>query len=53
LKIYSEAYGRDQAFFEFTKSMEAYKDILGEKSTLILSTDSDVLKYLNNARIRQ
>jgi membrane protease subunit HflC len=53
LKIYAEAYGRDQEFFEFTKSMEAYKDILGEKSTLILSTDSDVFKYLNNAQIRQ
>lgn len=50
LNIYAEAYGKDQEFFEFTKSMEAYKDILGQKSTLILSTDSDVFKYLGSAR---
>jgi len=50
LKIYSEAYGKDKEFFEFTKSMEVYKDILTQKSTLILSTDSDLLRYLNNPR---
>jgi membrane protease subunit HflC len=48
LKIYSEAYGKDKEFFEFTKSMEVYKDILNQKSTLILSTDSDLFRYLND-----
>jgi len=48
LKIYSEAYGKDKEFFEFTKSMEVYKDILSKKSTLIFSTDSDLFRYLNN-----
>lgn len=48
LKIYSDAYGKDKEFFEFTKSMEIYKDILNGKSTLIMSTESDVFKYLNN-----
>ena len=48
LKIYSEAYCRDNEFFEFIKSMEAYKDILSQKSTLVLSTDSYIFKYLNN-----
>ena len=52
LKIYSEAYGKDKEFFKFTKSMETYKDILNRKSTLILSTDSDLLKYLNNPQVR-
>jgi len=48
LKIYSEAYGKDKEFFEFIKSMEVYKDILSQKSTLVLSTDSDLFRYLNN-----
>ena len=48
LKIYSRAYGKDQEFFEFTKSMEAYKEILDEKSTLILSTDSSIFRYLSD-----
>ena len=48
LKIYSEAYGKDKEFFKFTKSMEVYKDILSQKSTLVLSTDSDLFRYFNN-----
>ena len=48
LKIYSEAYSKDKEFFEFIKSMEVYKDILSQKSTLVLSTDSDLFRYLNN-----
>ena len=47
LSIYSEAYGKDEAFFEFIKSMETYQDILGAESTLIISTESELLKYLN------
>ncbi|MBN1626225.1 MAG: protease modulator HflC [Deltaproteobacteria bacterium] len=50
LEIYSKAYGKDREFFEFTKSMETYRDILGAKSTLVISTDSDMLKYLNNPK---
>jgi len=48
LKIYSKAYGKDKEFFEFIKSMDVYKDILKQKSTLVLSTDSDLFRYLNN-----
>lgn len=48
LKLYTAAYGQDKDFFEFTKSMETYKDILNDKSTIVLSTDSDILQYLND-----
>jgi len=47
-KIYSEAYGKDEEFFEFTKSMEVYKDILNQQTTLVLSTDLEIFKYLDN-----
>jgi len=50
LKIYADAYGKDKEFFEFTKSMEVYKDMFSSKSTLILSTDSPLLRYLNNPK---
>jgi len=53
LEIYSNAYGKDKEFFKFIKSMEAYKDILGEKSTLILSADSELFRYLNNSQGNQ
>jgi membrane protease subunit HflC len=44
--IYADAYGRDADFFEFTKSLEACSEILKKKSTLILSTESEIFKYL-------
>ena len=47
IRIYAEAYGKDPEFFQFLKSIEIYKDILGGKSTLILSTESELFKYLN------
>lgn len=47
LEIYAKAYGKDPKFFEFVKSLDAYNDILKDKTTLILSTDSELFKYLN------
>lgn len=44
--IYAEAYSQDPAFFEFTKSLEACSEVLKKKSTLILSTESEIFKYL-------
>ena len=46
MNIYAEAYGRDPEFFEFTKSLEACREVLKNKSTLILSTESEIFKYL-------
>ncbi len=45
-KIFAEAYSRDSDFYTFTKTLEIYNTSLGENSSLVLSTDSDFLKYL-------
>jgi len=50
MKIYADAYGEDQEFFDFLKSLETYKEILRTRSTLILSTDSPLFKYLVDER---
>ena len=44
--IYAEAYGIDPEFYSFVQTLEIYDQSLGEKNTLILSTDSEFLKYL-------
>lgn len=45
-KIYAEAYRQDPRFFEFTRSMEAYKKTFNGKSTVVMSPDSEFFKYL-------
>jgi len=46
-KIYAAAYRQDPKFFEFTRSMEAYKKTFsGNNSTVVMSPDSELIKYL-------
>ena len=46
--IYAQAYGRDPELYQFLKSMETLQTSLDDKTWLILSTDSDLLKYLKS-----
>jgi len=49
-RIYAEAYGGTSAqeeFYKFTKTLEAYQDILEGDTTVILSTDSELFRMLN------
>jgi membrane protease subunit HflC len=48
--IYARAYGRDPSFYEFFKSMETLKASLGKDATLILSTESDLLRFMKGSR---
>jgi membrane protease subunit HflC len=48
-EIYAGAYNQSAeavAFYEFTRTMEAYKFIIAENTTLVLSTDSELFKFL-------
>ena len=48
-EIYARAYNQNPeavAFYEFTRTMQAYKVIIAENTTLVLSTDSDLFKFL-------
>ena len=47
MKIYSKAYSRDSEFFNLIRSLDMYKKILDDKTTLILSTDSSLFEYLD------
>ncbi len=46
IKIYAEAYSKDPEFYSFLKTLESYEKNLQKSSTVILSTDSEYLKYL-------
>ena len=46
IKLYAEAYGADPEFYSFVKTLEIYKEYMDDSNALILSTDSEFLKYL-------
>ena len=48
-EIYAKAYNQSPEavrFYEFTRTMQAYKSIIAENTTIVLSTDSDLFKFL-------
>lgn len=47
-RIFASAYGLDPDFFAFYRSMQSYEVALGEGTTIVLSPDSDFLKFLSN-----
>ncbi len=48
-EVYAQAYSQSEEaieFYRFIQTMETYKDVLNNDTTLILSTDSDLFKFL-------
>jgi len=50
ISIYARAYNADPEFYAFIRSLDSYKKTFNNKSTLILSTDSDLYKYVKKIR---
>jgi modulator of FtsH protease HflC len=48
--IYADAHGRDADFYAFTKTLETYERTIDPKTYFILSTDSELLKFLQRPR---
>ena len=46
-RIYGECAKKDPEFFKFWRTLQAYKKILDEKTTLVISSDSELFKYLS------
>lgn len=45
-RLYAKAYGLDAEFYSFVKTLEVYNEALSENSSIILSTDSEIFKYM-------
>lgn len=48
IKIYAESFNQDPEFYKFYRTLEAYRLTFKDKTTVLLSTDNEFLKYLNN-----
>jgi membrane protease subunit HflC len=49
IDINAKAFSQDPDFFAFLKSLQAYRNSLKEKTTLILPAESEFLQYLQGA----
>lgn len=48
--IYAAAYNRDPDFYRFLKSMSTLRESIDKDTVLVLSTDSELLRYLNGVQ---
>lgn len=44
--IYAGAYDKNPEFYAFVRSLDAYEKLMSEKSTIVVSTGSELFKYL-------
>lgn len=47
-RIYGEAFSQDPEFYSFQKTLESYNKVIGGNSSMVLSSDSDLYRYLNS-----
>jgi membrane protease subunit HflC len=45
-RIYGQAYSKNPEFYKLVRTLESYKKILDDKTTAVLSSDSDLLRVL-------
>jgi membrane protease subunit HflC len=50
IKTYAEAYEKDINFYELIRTLESYGKFIDGKTTVVLSADSELLKFLNTSK---
>ncbi len=50
--IYARAYNEDPDFYSFLQTLDIYKKTMDKDTTLVLSTDSDFLRYFKSLKAR-
>ena len=50
ITIYADAYQKDPEFYKFLRSLEAYEKFIDDKTTTILPTDAEILKYFGTSK---
>jgi membrane protease subunit HflC len=50
--IYARAYNKDPDFYSFLQTLDIYKKTMDKDTSLVLSTDSDFLRYFKSLKAR-
>lgn len=45
IEIFAQAYGKDADFYEFLRTLEAYRKIIDSNTVVVLPPDTELLKY--------
>jgi membrane protease subunit HflC len=48
-RIYAEAFGKNLKFYELYRTLDFYKNFNNPRSSLVLSTDAEIFKYLKRS----
>ena len=49
IKTYADAYEKDVGFYELIRTLESYEKFIDGKTTVVLSADSELLKFINTS----
>ncbi len=49
-RIYAQAYQRDPGFYKLVETLKTYEKTMNDKGVLMLSTDSELFRYLSKLR---
>ncbi len=52
-RIYGAAYSRDPEFYQLVRTLQAYRKMIDDKTTAVLSSDSELLRLLTQGRKSQ
>ena len=50
IKIYAKAYEGDPEFYEFVRTLDAYKEVFDENTKLVLTPESDFFRFLKEMK---
>lgn len=50
-EIYASAYDQDTEFYSFLRRLQTYEQLFEGKTTILLESDSELLKYFRNPRL--
>jgi modulator of FtsH protease HflC len=51
--IYSQSLGKDPEFYSFLQTLDIYKETMDKTTSLVLSTDSELLRFFKGYEVKQ
>jgi membrane protease subunit HflC len=52
-RIYAQSYGKDPEFYSFVQTLDIYKETMDKSTSLVLSTDSELLRFFKGYETRR